>query len=96
MVLPSESSGRNGILVVVGKDRFAQIAAVQEVFRRSKKVSFGHEVTGRGSVIHIPDHKLLEAVDSMSFDHGGTVNSVGEKSDAKAGGEIKRPCCNTT
>ena len=35
--------------------------------------------------IHIPDHKLLEAVESMTFDHGGSGVSKygGEKSDAK-------------
>lgn len=33
--------------------------------------------------IHITDEKLLEAVDTMRFDHGGTVGNADEKSDVK-------------
>jgi integrase len=66
---------------------FKSNAAMSGVDRTIRNAIVGHatHLPVEDLYIHIPDHKLLEAVDSMTFEHGATHADFGdgEKSDAK-------------
>ena len=65
---------------------FKSNAAMSGVDRTIRNAIVGHatHLPVEDLYIHIPDHKLLESVDSMTFEHGATHADFGdgEKSDA--------------
>jgi integrase len=66
---------------------FKTNAALSGMDRTIRNAIVGHatRLPVEDLYIHIPDHKFLEAVDSMTFDHGGSHGDFAnkEKSDAK-------------
>jgi len=80
-------TGLDGIQMRDLRHTFKTNMALSGIDRTIRNAIVGHatRLPVEDLYIHIPDHKLLEAVDGMTFDHGSSeVSSYGgEKSDAK-------------
>jgi integrase len=79
--------GGTGVQLRDLRHTFRTNAALSGVDRTIRNAIVGHSLhlPVEDLYIHVPDHKLLEAVDSMTFDHGSTHAGFGDgdKSDAK-------------
>ncbi len=82
-----KTTGLEGVQMRDLRHTFKTNAAMSGVDRTIRNAIVGHatRLPVEDLYIHIMDTKLLEAVDSMTFDHGTTAvsNSGGIKSDVK-------------
>ena len=79
-------TGLEGIQLRDIRHTFKTNAALSGMDRTIRNAIVGHatRLPVEDLYIHIPDAKLMEAVEAMTFDHGGTCSgTVDEKSDAK-------------
>ena len=91
-------TGLEGIQLRDLRHTFKTNAAMSGVDRTIRNAIVGHatRLPVEDLYIHIPDHKLLEAVRGMTFQHGETSawtqrESNGSKIVAKCSGQRKRP-----